>query len=394
MSNHNKINLNHISIENCVVFVANRGFSLINSRLLLMQWFLSSGWKVVAVTSKDDFVEKLSSLGVIWEEAWFDRGGLSLLQDIQATLTLAQIYRKYQPCLIHHFNAKPILLGNLATFCINRVKVVNTLTGLGHAFIHGGLTRFLAATGYQLLLSKGDATIFQNNDDRELFLKEGWIPEDKAKLIVSSGVDTKRFAPNYTQHNNEAPQVLMVARLLWQKGVREFVEAARIVKQRYPHVCFNLAGEWDLVHPDSVDQAWIQETVKQEMINFLGYLKNIEEHLCSTSIFVLPSFYREGVPRVLLEAAACGVPVVTVDVPGCREAVVEGITGKLVPPRNSQALADAIAELLISPSLRIQMGKAGRQRIENNFDIRMITEKQINIYREIGVNISPLSITS
>jgi len=376
----------NLSTEKSAVFVANRGFGLTSSRLLLIQHLLSSGWRVVAAVAVDDYAKQLSTAGVIVEPVSFNRGRLSPLQDAKTLFTLIRIYRKYCPHLIHHFQAKPIILGGLGVHFTDGAQVVNTLTGLGHAFVHGGITRHLAVVGYRLLLTRGEATIFQNPDDHRLFVDQGWIPAGKARLIVSSGVDTERFRPAITR-SCEALRVLMVARLLWQKGVREFVEAAEIVKREYPAIRFQLAGEWDIVHPDAVDEAWVQAVVNKGTIEFLGYLGNMDDQLRATDLFVLPSYYREGTPRVLLEAAACGLPVVTTDVPGCRETVVDGETGRLVPPRNSKALAEAISEILGDPGLRHRMGQSGRRLVEERFDIRTITEKYLAVYRDIGIEV-------
>lgn len=370
----------------CVIFVANRAFALTSSRYLLMQHFLKLGWRVVAATALDKSSDRLLKTGVIIEPVEFDRGGLSLWHDMKAFLSLIHIFRKYRPQLIHHFHAKPMILGNLAVRFVGNAKVVNTVTGLGHAFITGGITRYLAIAGYRLLVTGGNITIFQNRDDMQLFIENGWIPKDKARLIISSGVDTKRFYPKNFK-KNETKRVLMVARLLWQKGVREFVEAAELIKRECLTIRFQLAGEWDPVHPDSVEEAWVYAAVNKGIIEFLGYIDNMEGLLRTIDVFVLPSYYREGVPRVLLEAAACGVPVVTTNVPGCREVVVDGETGYLVPPRNSKALAIAINKILTNSALRNRMGQAGRRLIEKEFDIRAITNKQLRIYREIGVNV-------
>ncbi len=379
----NAMNIESTNNKSCVVFVAYRGFALTSSRLLLMQHFLSCGWIVVAAIARDDYSRQLSDAGVIVEPISFNREGLSPLADIKALLALIRIYRKYQPILIHHFHIKPIILGNLAAYSVGKVKVVNNIEGLGYALVSGGMIGHLAAAGYWLSLKRSQATIFLNPDDQQLFFEKGWVSEEQARLIVSPGVDTERFHPDRTSHRKL--RVLFVARLLWQKGVSEFVEAAEIVKREYPDVLFHLAGEWDRVHPDTVDKAWVQAAVNRGTIEFLGYLKDMDGQLRATDIFVLPSYYREGVPRVLLEAAACGVPVVTTDVPGCREAVVDGETGRLVPPQNSKALAEAISEILGNSELRQRMGQAARKRVEKEFEIRVITEKYLAVYRDLGI---------
>jgi glycosyltransferase involved in cell wall biosynthesis len=369
----------------CVIFVANRGFGLTNSRLALVQHFVSSGWRVVAATAGDAYAAQLSAMGVTVEPVSFHRGGPAPFLDAQTLLVLTRIYRRRRPALIHHFNAKPIILGTLAAGFAGCGNVVNTITGLGHSFIQNGPTYQLAAAGYNLLLSRSTATIFQNPDDQRLFVQRGWIPAHRARLIISSGVDSVHFRPAAASGPPAgSPRVLMAARLLWQKGVGEFIEAAEVVKEKYPAACFELAGEWDPVHPDAVDERWIQSAADSGIIEFLGYLSAMQQQLPARDIFVLPS-YREGAPRVLLEAAACGLPVVTTDVPGCRDVVVEGVTGLVTPPRDSQALAGAIMKLLQNPELRRQMGRAGRERVEAEFDIRAITGKYLALYREVGI---------
>ncbi len=369
----------------CVVFVAKRGFTFTRPRALLIQHFLSSGWRVVAAIAMDDYAEQLSAAGVVVEPVSFYQSWFSPWQDIKALFTLIRIYRKYRPCLTHCFNDKPIILGNLAAHFVGGAKVVNNMEGLGYAFVRRGIRLHVAVASYRLMLPMSDATIFLNPDDRQLFVGKGWIPESKARLIVSAGVDTELFCPGTTPRH-KATRVLMVARLLWQKGVREFVEAAEIIKREDSTVRFQLAGGWYPVHPDAVDKAWMQAAVNKGTIEFLGYLNNMAEQLRATDVFVLPSYYREGVPGVLLEATACGVPVVTTDVPGCRETVVDGETGRLVPPRNSGALAEAIAEILGDPALRHRMGQSGRRRVEEEFDIRAVTEKYLAVYCSIGID--------
>jgi glycosyltransferase involved in cell wall biosynthesis len=304
---------------------------------------------------------------------------------MKSFLRLVQIFRKYKPYLIHHFHPRPIILGNLAARSVGMAKVVNTVSGVGYAFTRNGATRYVAEVGYRLALSRSQAEIFVNHEDKNLFLQKKWSNEEKARLIVSHGVDTSRFSPSKERHTNL--RVLMVSRLLWQKGVREFVEAAEIIKERHPAARFQLAGEWDLEHPNAVDKAWVEDSVAKGTIEFLGYIDNMEEYLQQIDIFVLPSFYREGLPRVLLEAAACGVPVVTTDMPGCRKAVVDGETGFIVPPQDAVALSEALSELLSDPSMRRQMGRQGRELVEEKFDKRVITEKYLDVYREMGLDL-------
>ena len=204
-------------------------------------------------------------------------------------------------------------------------------------------------------------------------------------MILSSGVDLERFqATRPATSDQRRPRVLMATRLLWSKGVGEFVRAAEICAQTFSNARFQLAGELDPVHPDAVSREWIEKQVAAGRIEFLDYIDKLEEELPNVTACVLPSSYPEGVPRVLLEASACGVPVIATDVPGCREALVHEETGFLVPPRDAQALAAAISRLLSNRDLRDRMGRAARQMAVRRFDIKAIAKEYSSIYSSLG----------
>jgi len=363
----------------CIIFAANRAFSLTSSRLPLMQRFLDQGWQVVAVVSPDDYTHILSEMNVIVEPVSFYR--TKTVDSLQLPLRLIQIYRHYQPEIIHQFHNKPMFLGTLASYFVPQAKLINTITGLGFAFVAEGITSYLTVKGYQMLGNKSDIIIYQNHDDYQLFLDKQWVTPEKARLIISSGVDTEKFFPR--ESHSSPIRVLMVTRLLWQKGVKEYIEAAAKLKSHYPDVVFHLAGEWEAKHPNGVPSDYIQQAVDRGVIEFLGYLKDMPQQLANTDIFVLPSYYREGVPRVLLEAAASGVPVITTDFPGCREAVIPNQTGYLVPPQDSDKLSQAIATLLTDTQLRKNMGQAGRKYILDNLTKDKITDAYFAVYQEL-----------
>jgi len=370
----------------CAVFVAVKGFALSNSRIPLMRAFLARGWKVVAATTCDDYVDRLRREGIIVECIPFRRGGFNLFSDLTAFLSLLKVYKKYQPSLIQHFNGKPIILGNLAAKWIKNKVIVNTITGLGHAFLEMNLSFKLFAMAYRRICYGSGATIFQNSSDHEIFLKNGWVDPEKSHIVVGSGVDPERFVNGRVPKSSTAPVILMAARLVWMKGISEYIEAAKEVKTKFPNARFLLAGAPDPIHPDSIPDEWINARVKEGVIEYLGYVDHPEKLLQTVSVCVLPS-YREGLPRILLEAAACEVPVVTTDVPGCRETVRNGETGILVPVRDGRALAHAIEELLKDPGKARKMGERGRQFIQDQFDVRGIAQKYIAIYSSLGIDI-------
>lgn len=371
----------------CVIFTANRGYALTSSRAPLIQRFVNKGWKVVLATADDTESRSLVAKGVRLEPVHFNRGGLAPLADFRAYLKLAAVYRRWQPTLIHHFHAKPLIFGSLAARRALgvSVKIVNTITGLGHAFIIGGIPARLAGWGYAVGMPQADIGIFQNRDDQNLFLSRCWLPEEKARLIVSSGVDVERFAvADRSGRGGQAQVVVMLGRLLRQKGILEFVEVARQVRRLWPGTRFLLAGEEDPVHPDAVSAEWV---IEQGEVEYLGRLADVRPLLVEADVLLFPSYYREGTPRVILEGAATGLPTVGFDVPGVREAVRDRETGYLVPYRDMDALVDRVKTLLADEEQRLAMGRAGREMMEAKFDVRAIEKQYVDVYGELGISI-------
>lgn len=379
-----------------IILSANRGFALANSRGFLIRHFIDQGWRVVAATVPDEHTQTLENWGVRIVSVPFTRGGNSPRQDFTALKLLRQLYAETQPQLIQHFNAKPVLLGTMAAASCRSNVVFNTITGLGHAFIKRSPSRWLASLGYRLLLSRSRQVIFQNSDDLALFEHNRWVSGDMARLIVSSGVDTNRFRSSPRLSWEDSPvkktlRVLMVGRLIWQKGVGEYIAAARALREKHPHVQFQLAGEWDAGHPDAVPEEYIRKCQADGSVEFVGFLSDMDQVLQEIDLLVLPS-YREGAPRVLLEAGACGVPVVTTDAPGCREVVIPGKTGVLVPVRDSHALAEAMDALLADRQKRELMGQQARLLMERQFDLRAITQQYLDVYRQAGIDVGEINI--
>jgi glycosyltransferase involved in cell wall biosynthesis len=365
--------------------VAYRDFAIANSRLPLIASLQDSGYQVVVAAEVGGYRGELEAAGARVERLPFTRGGFTLAGDGRATLRLVSILLRCRPELVHLFNGKPVLLGNVAALCRPQGTVISTITGLGYdPGANGLMAEGLAAT-YRLVGRRSSAVIFQNRDDRRHFIDSGWVRPEKAHLIVSSGVDIERFkvATPSPGAQQEGVTVLMLARLTQQKGVGEFLEAARSVGQGHPEVEFVLGGEWSS-HPDSIGEGVVRRAVERRDIRFVGYVSNMPARLQAADVFVFPSYYREGVPRVLLEAAACGLPIVAADVPGSREVVRDGETGFLVPARDSQALADAIVRLSRDGGLRDKLGRAGREMVERHFDLEAITRCQLEVYREVG----------
>lgn len=369
------------------MFAANRGYALTNSRSGLIQSFLNGGWHVVLATAEDEESRHLVGKGAALEPIVFNRGGLFLGNDIKAYYRLVKIYDYYRPALVHNFNAKPVILGSIAARRkLNRsVRIINTITGLGHAFLAGGLVTWLAGIGYRIALPGADATIFQNPDDRQLFMEHGWVREENSRLIIGSGIDIDHFTPQGMSNNSKnASTVVMLARLLSQKGISEFIEVARRIKQDWPEAHFIWAGESEESHPDGISSQWMSE---QTDIEYLGRVEDVRALLNTADILLFPSYYREGVPRVVMEAAATGLPTVGFDVPGVREAVRDGATGYLVPVQDVDALTSKVSELLNNPESRFRMGQAARALALESFDRKAIEQQHFALYRELGIQV-------
>jgi glycosyltransferase involved in cell wall biosynthesis len=370
----------------CALFAANRGYALTSSRTGLILHFLRSGWRVVLATSNDEESRQLQAMGADLEPATFHRGGFSPSADYRAYKRLLQIYQCWQPALVHHFHAKPVILGTIAARRVldRSTKVVNTITGLGNAFVSGGIAGRFAGFGYGLALPRADLTIFQNRDDLELFRKRGWVPPERARCIPGSGVDTSRFGfVDRSSRENERPVVVMLGRLLQQKGIPEFVEVARRVN-RWQDVRFVVAGEEESGRSDAVSSNWLRS---QPDVEYVGRLADVFPLLESADLLLYPSYYREGVPRVVVEAAATGLPTVAFDVPGVREAVRDGETGYLVPYRDIDAMTERVDRLLQDSGLRDRMGRAARRMAEDSFDIRSIQAQHLRLYRGLGLDV-------
>ncbi|MFZ2507560.1 MAG: glycosyltransferase family 4 protein [Steroidobacteraceae bacterium] len=369
-----------------ILLVALRGFGVVQSRAMLIHELSTRGSRVLVFANQDSAAAQLDdNAAVEFVDAGFGRRLVSPISDLRSTLRLAGLVRSRRPDLIHFFNAKPTLLGLLAArLAGSRALIVSTVTGLGHAFSANLAVRFLAGLLYRMLFRSVSMTIFQNPDDLALFRGRGWVQAGRAQLIIGSGVDTGRFRPAESARTQPHPcNVLMASRLLRSKGVLDFLQAARQVNARQPGLRFMLAGEAEPRHPDGIDEQHLRHEAQAAGVEFLGYRADLDRLLPQVDLVVLPSYYREGVPRILLEAAACGVAAITTDWPGCREAVVHGVTGLLIAPRDPAALAGAIQSLASDlPALR-HMGRAARVRAIEQFDVRRVTRRHLGIYDEL-----------
>ena len=309
------------------------------------------------------------------------RSSFNPLTELSTLLRLIRLYRRERPDLVHYVAMKPILYGSIAARLAGRPAVINAVAGMGWLFTSSdGLARWLKPVicrALKQLLSTGIALV-QNPDDARMLAQFG-VARSKIRLIRGSGVDLHAFRG--IRAPNGIPVVLLPARLLWDKGVGEFVAAARLLRGKRVPARFFVAGEPDPMNPAAISSDDLGAWVREGVIDYLGFVADMPDLLARCHIVCLPS-YREGLPKSLIEAAAAGRAIVTTDVPGCREVVRHGENGLLVPPRNAAALANALERVITDAKLRDEMGAKGRVRAEQEFGLETTIEQTLALYRE------------
>jgi N,N'-diacetylbacillosaminyl-diphospho-undecaprenol alpha-1,3-N-acetylgalactosaminyltransferase len=373
-----------------IAYVSHLDFNLYKFRLAWMKALMARGCEVCAVVPEGEYSDALRREGVRVIPYPIERRSLNPFSGLATVWQLRRIFKRERFDLAHSFTLKPNIYTSLAG-AMTRTPVVNHVTGLGYYFTEKGfktrLIRAMVSALCWLSFLWAKRVVFQNPDDlREL---RGLVCDHKTVLIKGTGVDTQHFAPASDASQlralktaigvrSDAIVVTLIARLLWHKGVREFVEAAA----RLSHVEFVVVGWIDEGNPSAVTRGFVEQSKSLPNIHFLGKRDDIREILAATDVYVLPS-YREGTPRTALEAMATGKPVVTTDVAGCRQTVVDGVNGFLVPPRNSTALADAIEKLADDPSLRARMGHEGRRMAVETFSNDVVIRQIFDLYSQL-----------
>ncbi|WP_367103883.1 glycosyltransferase family 4 protein [uncultured Psychrobacter sp.] len=360
--------------------------SLLSFRGALLTAIQNAGFKVhVAAPEFENYLEdkkKLETLGFVVHNIPMQRTGTDPIKDVKTLSALYRLMKNVKPDYVLGYTIKPVIYGTLAAWLARVPNRFALITGLGYAFQEmesaDQRTRLqkLIHDLYRRALSKADKVFFQNPDDEKLFRQLNIVSKKSETCVVNgSGVDVAQYnvAPLTEQ---TTPKFLMIARLLWDKGVREYVQAAQQIKQTYPDAQFDLVG-WIDTNPHAITQKELDDWVAEGTINFLGRLDDVRPAIGDSSVYVLPS-YREGTPRTVLEAMAMGRAVITTDAPGCRETVVDGDNGFLIPVKDVDALTQAMLRFIEEPSLIIEMGKRAREVAEEKYDVHKVNEKMLS----------------
>lgn len=371
-----------------IILFANTDWYLYNFRLPLAQYLRDNGLEVLFLSPPGEYGARLRAAGFRWESVPMNRRSINPLRELILLNHIRRVYARERPKLVHHFTIKNVVYGSLAARLTGTKARVNAVTGLGHVFTNAGFKARLLRPWVRLLLrlalgGTDSRLILQNPDDAYNFRQGRLIQPEFIRLIRGSGVDTERFKPTAPTDSTRPLTMLLATRLLWEKGVGEYVTAAQQLRNAgLPLNCL-LAGQPDPGNPASIPVEQLKIWQQQGAVTLLGHVADMASLLKQVDIMVLPTNYGEGVPRSLLEGAACGLPLIATDVPGCREIVQHQHNGLLVPPRNIDALASAMRQLAEDASLRQRMGMASRAIALEAFDQQRVFQETFAVYQEL-----------
>jgi len=372
-----------------------------NPRILFFiteDWYFWSHRLSIARAARDAGFEVLIATRVHRHRERIEKEGFKLIplrlvrrnrNPVKILLNIIEIvktYRREKPDIVHHVAVQPVLFGSLAAMISGKTAVVNALAGLGHVFVVQELKtrllrRVLLAAFKLAFCGKNVIGIFQNPDDLKIFVDFGVIKREKAVLIRGSGVDTTCFA--YRPEQTDVPIVLLASRMLWKKGIGEFVEASRILRRSGVECRMIIVGIMDPENPASINEETLCKWHDEGVIEWWGKRDDMQEVFAESNIVTLPTTYGEGIPKVLIEAASCGRAIVTNDVPGCREIVRHNENGLLIPPHDLKGLTDALKYLIENPELRVTMGTRGRKIVEAEFSEEIVVGQTMEVYERI-----------
>ncbi len=365
-----------------IAIVLNTSWNIFNFRIGLLKELQKEGYNVVAIAPIDEYANKLENLGIKHYDITINNKGVNPIEDAKLTLAFYKLYKELKPDVLLHYTIKPNIYGSIAAGILG-IPVISNISGLGTVFLNNSLSSKIARLLYKVALRTPKKVFFQNIYDKKLFLDSKLVKETQSGLLPGSGIDTKLFVPEEQKIVNETLQFLCVARLVKDKGIKEYEKAAEILKKKYDNVEFAILGAYYPGNPTAITKEEMKLWEEEKIIHYLGTNDDVRSVMLEADCIVLPS-YREGLSRVLLEAASLEKPIITTDVPGCKDVVNDSINGYLCQVKDAQSLADAMEKmLLLNNDQRIAMGKKGREKIIAEFDEQLVIDK----YKEAIVEI-------
>jgi len=376
-----------------LLYVINEAYFFLQHRLPAARAARSLGYEIHVAAPADhvwapeDFdVAEIEKAGFIYHRIELSRRGKNPFREVATIWNLLQLYRKLRPDIVHHLTVKPIIYGGLASRLTAIPATVSSVTGLGQIFVADGvgaaILKSIIIFGYQLATNRKRCRVLvENPDDADLLANVGAVRRDQLVHINGTGIPLDEFKSS--DQGGGTPLVILAARLIWEKGIKEFVDAARTLKSKGVDARFALIGDTQSSNPRSVPEDQLRAWQDEGAIEWWGRRDDMPDIFRQSHIVCLPTTYGEGVPRSLIEAAASARPIVTTDTPGCREIVRNDINGLLVPTNDPGALVDALAKLIEDPALRSRMGAAGREIAAGEFSVEEVEQRTLDVYKEV-----------
>jgi len=360
-------------VSKTIAIVINTSWNIYNFRRGLLKSFQEEGYKIIAIAPRDDYSKKLEGLGFEYHEIKMNNKGTNPLEDIKLMWDFYKLYKKLQPDVILQYTIKPNIYGSIAAGILG-TPVISNISGLGTVFLDNSMSSKIARFLYKVALKAPKKVFYQNSHDRDLFVNTNTVDKIKTDLLPGSGINTQKFKPRTVSRKCNEMSFLFIARLLKDKGIVEYVEAAKILAKK-SDVKFYILGAYYEGNPSAITQTEMLEWETEGVVTYLGVSDDVAGHIASVDCVVLPS-YREGLSRVLLEAASMEKPIITTDVPGCKEVVEDGVNGYVCEVKNSTSLTQAMKKMMaLSKVEREEMGKKGREKVKLEFDEKFVITK-------------------
>ena len=368
-----------------VWIVANTTWYVFNFRGRLIERLINEGYRVTVCAPADDYTGRVIALGARHLPLKFDNAGTNPVHEVIALTSMARTFITGKPSVVLSFTPKVNIYASLAC-SIAGVPVIANVSGLGRAFVAGGWLKLAAGLLYRLTFRIPVHVFFQNEEDRSEFIAKKLVAYERTTRLPGSGVDVDRFSPQLPRAQRTSATFLLVARMIWDKGIGEFINAARAIRNEDPSVAFHLLGPLSPGHPTAILPAELESWEQEGIVKYFGATDDVAAFYADADCVVLPSYYREGVPRTLLEAASTGLPVITTDAAGCRDAVEHEVTGYLCQPRDAFDLARQMRKFLaLSGSDRQKMGNMGREKMLREFDERLVLSAYMTALSKLSI---------
>lgn len=359
-----------------IVLVANTSWSMIKFRLGVMKSLVEAGYEVIVIAPRDKHSDDFNELGCHYIELKMDNKGSNIFNDLKLIYRLQKVYKKLNPDLIFHYTIKPNIYGSFAAK-IAKKRSIAVVTGLGYTFIHDSITAKIAKFLYKASLKYAQEVWFINIEDKNKFLLAELVVEEQMNFLPSEGINLETFAPIKVKRKDNIFRFILIARLLWDKGVGEYVKAAKILTKKYSNVEFQLVGFIDAQNPKAISREQVDDWVAKGYVNYLGPTDDVKPFIAAADCVVLPS-YREGVSMILMESAAMQKPLIATNVPGCRDLINSGISGYICRMQDYSDLVSKMDKMLhLTKKQRKKMGKEGRKLMEEEYNEKLVIEKYL-----------------